>query len=120
MPKTHYYLTGMCFWDYLESTYGHQTFQRVMQALAARRGETACIPFLKDIVNPIVGTDISVVTNRALALAFRIPSAISKESLDMNTRPQRTPSVLLACDPSSLAGGGAKATLGSVRERRMH
>ncbi len=60
--RTHYYWTGMCFWDYLESTYGHQTFQRVVQALAARRDSTVCVPFLKDIVNPIVGTDLSIVT----------------------------------------------------------
>lgn len=57
--RTRFYDTGACFWDYVERTYGHQAFQQVIQALDARRSGEWCVPFLSDIVNPALGTDIS-------------------------------------------------------------
>lgn len=62
--RTRHYDTGACFWDYIERTFGHQTFQQVIHALdvyAQQRGN-GCMPFLKDGVNPVLGTDISDVT----------------------------------------------------------
>lgn len=68
--RMEYYITGSCFWDYIEQTYGHQTFQLIVQTLVARRDPifNSCTPelresaFLRDIVNPIIGADISEIT----------------------------------------------------------
>lgn len=57
--QSQYYRTGMCFWDYVESSYGQESFRGVIQALEGQRGGSACVPFLSDIVNPVLGTDIS-------------------------------------------------------------
>ena len=57
--QSQYYQTGMCVWDYVESTFGHQGFQAVIQALAAQRGNQSCVPFLSEFVHPVLGTDIS-------------------------------------------------------------
>ena len=60
--QSHYYRTGMCFWDYVECNFGHEAFQRVIQALDAQRGNQGCLPFLSEIVNPVLGADISTET----------------------------------------------------------
>ena len=61
-----YYVTGACFWDYFESTFGHEAFLQVMDALEQTREVTGgpwqgCPRFL-DLVGPIVGEDISPLT----------------------------------------------------------
>jgi hypothetical protein len=70
VPGIYYYYTGMCFWDYIESTYGTQAVQHIIQATVAYRDpvyngctpETLSTYFIQDIVNPVLGTDISPVT----------------------------------------------------------
>jgi len=70
VPGIYYYYTGMCFWDYIESTYGAQAVQQIVQATVAYRDpvyngctpETLSTYFIQDIVNPVLGTDISLVT----------------------------------------------------------
>ncbi len=62
--NTRYYDTSACFWDYIESTFGHQAFQQVIQSMdryTQQRGNT-CMPLLTEIINPTLGTDISPIT----------------------------------------------------------
>lgn len=63
-----YYVTGACFWEWFEGTYGHDAVQRVIAALAERRAidgrwedEAFCLDFVP-LVQSIVGEDISSVT----------------------------------------------------------
>ena len=68
--RRYYYYSTSCFWDYLESSYGHEKFQQIMQKLAAYRDPIYedCSPqrksvyFIRDIVKPIIGDDITPVT----------------------------------------------------------
>jgi hypothetical protein len=70
IPGIYYYYTGMCFWDYIEGIYGQQKVREIVQATVAYRNPVynGCTSdrkstyFIKDIVNPILGTDISSVT----------------------------------------------------------
>ena len=72
-PDVHryqYYYTASCFWDYLESNYGHEKFQQVLQKLVSYRDpvynycgdETLSTYFMRDIVRPVIGDDITPVT----------------------------------------------------------
>ncbi len=69
--QSQYYRTGMCFWDYVESTFGHDAFQAVIQTLAAQRGEQSCVPFLNEIVIPVLGADISGETETRFGFGLR-------------------------------------------------
>ncbi|MBN2112795.1 MAG: hypothetical protein JW785_01565 [Acidimicrobiia bacterium] len=65
-PYGEYYATGACFWDYFEKAYGHQAFLLVMDALEATRDSAGgpiqgCPKFL-DLVTPVIGEDISALT----------------------------------------------------------
>lgn len=70
IPGIYYYYTGMCFWDAVESTYGSQAVQQIIQATVAYRNpvyngctpETLSTYFIQDIVNPVLGADISSMT----------------------------------------------------------
>jgi NAD+ synthase len=70
VPGIYYYYTGMCFWDAVESTYGSQAVQQIIQATVAYRSpvyngctpETLSTYFIQDIVNPVLGVDISSMT----------------------------------------------------------
>jgi hypothetical protein len=65
-----YYYTASCFWDYLESNYGHEKFQQVLQKLVSYRDpvyhacseETLSTYFMRDIVRPVIGDDITPIT----------------------------------------------------------
>ncbi len=57
-----YYITGACFWDYFETTYGKEAFQQVVQLMALTDLTEECPPFLPTFVQPIIGQDISDVT----------------------------------------------------------
>ena len=72
-PDVHgiyYYYTAMCFWEYLEDQYGTGAIQEILRETAAYRdpGFNGCtsmrmsVLFIDDIVNPVLGTDISPVT----------------------------------------------------------
>ena len=68
--RRYYYYSTSCFWDYLESSYGHEKFQQIMQQLVSYRDpiyaecspERKSIYFIRDIVRPIIGDDISPIT----------------------------------------------------------
>jgi len=69
-PGIYLYFTGMCFWDYLETTYGTESVLAIVQETASRRDPrfNGCsvfvesVYFIRDIVNPILGIDITPVT----------------------------------------------------------
>ena len=72
-PDVHgiyYYFTGMCFWHYLESEYGEAAVREIVAATASRRdpgfngciGLTGSVLFVQDIVTPLLGADISPIT----------------------------------------------------------
>jgi hypothetical protein len=70
------YGTAECFWTYFEETYGHNAFQQVMQLLHAQTDQNDLIgylsyceasgkgdiSFLKTFVEPVIGEDISTLT----------------------------------------------------------
>ncbi len=66
------YNTGMCFWDYIEKTYGHEKLQQVAQRLHEIQKDWIAngftftdecgTYFIRDILNPIVGEDVTPVT----------------------------------------------------------
>lgn len=70
IPGIYYYYTGSCFWIYLEQNYGLDAIQQILQQTVSYRNPVynACSQerlstyFIQDIVNPILGTDISPVT----------------------------------------------------------
>ena len=70
IERYQYYNTASCFWDYLESNYGHEKFQQVLQKLVSYRDpvyngcteETLSTYFMRDIVRPVIGDDITPVT----------------------------------------------------------
>ncbi|KAA3643036.1 MAG: hypothetical protein DWQ07_21195 [Chloroflexi bacterium] len=70
IPGIHYYRSGSCFWDYIESTYGRAALQQIVQQLVAASDikYTGCsvaandLLLIRDIVNPVVGEDVSPVT----------------------------------------------------------
>ena len=66
VPFGNYYATGACFWEYFESTFGHQAFLAVMDALEASRelpgGPWVGCPTFLDLVIPVIGEDIAVLT----------------------------------------------------------
>lgn len=59
-----YYDTAACFWQYIDSEYGREALVKVVRGILARRDESnpPCVPFLQDIVTPILGEDISSIT----------------------------------------------------------
>lgn len=70
-PGIYAYYTGECFWNWLENTYGTEKVIEVVQAARALHDTevyNGCRPggppvlFIRDIVNPIIGEDVSVVT----------------------------------------------------------
>jgi hypothetical protein len=70
VPGIYFYYTGMCFWDYIEKNFGQDKVRDIVRATVAYRNpvyngctaETKSTYFIQDIVNPILGTDISSVT----------------------------------------------------------
>ena len=69
VPELYYYYTGFCLWDYLESRYGQRTLQKVVQETVYYRDPKydTCsgagdVLFIRDIVNPIIGEDITPIT----------------------------------------------------------
>ncbi len=67
------YITAMCFWDYVEKTYGHEKLQAVARRLNEIQAEWIAqgyvfpedrcdIYFIRDILNPVLGEDITSVT----------------------------------------------------------
>jgi len=70
VPGIYYYYTAMCFWDHIESGYGHSKLQEIIAATASHRdpgfngcsGLVGTVLFIRDIVNPILGVDISPLT----------------------------------------------------------
>jgi hypothetical protein len=70
VPGIYFYYTGMCFWDYIEQNFGQDKVRDIIRATVAYRNpvyngctaETKSTYFIQDIVNPILGTDISSVT----------------------------------------------------------
>ncbi len=57
-PEIYFYYSAYCFWDYLERTYGHAILQKVIEKLVENRCKKG-VHFVKDILNPVVGEDIS-------------------------------------------------------------
>lgn len=65
-----YYATGACFWDHIATTYGGDAVARIVQRLIAVRSPQyeSCTPefkataFLRDFVEPVIGEDISALT----------------------------------------------------------
>jgi len=70
IPGIYYYYTGMCFWDYIEKTFGQDKVREIVSDTVSYRNpvyngctaETKSTYFIQDIVNPTLGTDISSVT----------------------------------------------------------
>lgn len=71
LPGIYYYYSAACFWVYIEQQYGVDAVQQIVQQSVAHRlppeeglctGEEPDIYFIRDIVNPIVGEDVSPVT----------------------------------------------------------
>lgn len=70
------YGTGECFWAYFEETYGHDAFQQALKLLYAQtvqndliKYDSYCkasggqnISFLKTFIEPVIGEDISALT----------------------------------------------------------
>lgn len=82
-----YYRTGYCFWDYLEKTYGHNKFQKIMKKLDNYRTNygidengkavfTQCLAlqkslfFLEYTVIPILEVDISETTQSKFGFGY--------------------------------------------------
>ena len=61
-----YYVTGACFWEYFESTFGHDLLLDVMDTLEQTRevpgGPFPGCPRFLDLVAPIIGEGISALT----------------------------------------------------------
>ena len=65
----YYDYTGMCFWDYLEQEFGPETVREIVRETVLHRDTrfngctdfTDSVYFIRDIVNPILGVDISSV-----------------------------------------------------------
>ncbi len=63
-----YYTTGACFWEWFGETYGHEALQGVLRALADDRrvdyyrSSDLCEEFLPAYVEPVIGEDISAIT----------------------------------------------------------
>ena len=70
VPGIYYYYTAMCFWDYLESEYGVDAIRAILADTVSHRGPAyaGCgvldqpVRFIRDIVNPILGVDVTPVT----------------------------------------------------------
>lgn len=70
LPRIYYYYTAMCFWDHLETEYGPEAIRAVLAATAAHRdpGYNGCgglvgtVLFMRDIVTPVLGEDITPIT----------------------------------------------------------
>jgi hypothetical protein len=66
----YYYRSAMCFWDFIEESYGQAALQQIVQAVIPYADEkyVGCSDaiynplFIRDIVNPIVGEDVSAIT----------------------------------------------------------
>ncbi|NQV07427.1 hypothetical protein HQ535_12830 [bacterium] len=67
----YYYYTGMCFWDYIEQEFGPEKVREIVRETVQYRDPrfngcsdfTDTVLFIRDIVNPILGVDISSLTN---------------------------------------------------------
>ncbi len=71
------YWTGACIWDYIETTYGHDKFVKIMQAgdkLSYKPGE---YKIFADIINPILGEDILPI----LKDRFNLDEIIAKQEI---------------------------------------
>lgn len=66
VPFGNYYVTGACFWEFFEETYGHEAFLQVMDILAGTRelpgGPWQGCPTFLELVTPVIGEDISALT----------------------------------------------------------
>ena len=64
------FMTARCFWDYVETTYGQEKFQAVVQKLSELQGNASAEDYLsldcnayfvRDVLNPILGEDVTAV-----------------------------------------------------------
>jgi hypothetical protein len=71
VPGIYYYYTAACFWVYVEENFGGEAVRQIVQQSVAQRlppEESFCtdeepgVYLIRDIVNPILGEDISPVT----------------------------------------------------------
>jgi hypothetical protein len=71
VPGIYYYYSAACFWVYVEESYGADAVRQIVQQSVAQRvppeesfctGDDPDVYFIRDIVNPVVGEDVSPVT----------------------------------------------------------
>ncbi|PIU21277.1 MAG: hypothetical protein COT15_03325 [Candidatus Diapherotrites archaeon CG08_land_8_20_14_0_20_34_12] len=62
------YDTAACIWGYIEDTYGHDKFVKIMQAMDGLRFKPGTYYLFHDIINPILGTDILPVMQKRFQL----------------------------------------------------
>jgi hypothetical protein len=71
VPGIYYYYSASCFWVYIEEQYGVDKVKQIIQQVVQHRlpltenfcdGSQQTFFFIRDIVNPVIGEDISSVT----------------------------------------------------------
>lgn len=77
VPGIYYYFTASCFWVYLDEHYGQEAIQQIVQSLITNRDPVfqGCpidtrpdVYFIRDIVTPVLGEDITPVLQRMFGL----------------------------------------------------
>jgi hypothetical protein len=69
VPGTFYYKTGACFWDWIETEYGHDTLVNIMKRLDELRVNPETY-FVKDVLNVVVGQDLSGITEKRFGIGL--------------------------------------------------
>ena len=95
-PFLDLYYTSMCFWDYLESEYGTDTVLAIIQETVEHRDPAwsgvcpraidSFVYFIPDIVNPILGVDISSITQERWDSEGSSTSARSDRNVELSVR----------------------------------
>lgn len=63
-----FYATGACFWDYIFQNFGEIKLKAILSKIDSLRYVAGTYYLFKDIITPILGTDISSVTNQRFGI----------------------------------------------------